>query len=652
MPIYTRFVVVPMLVLFASQSILAAPPTEPAALFPPGTLAYAEFVNPAELSPQLALIFQGTSLEDSIPFIHQRKDVAKTPFELHQEELALVGLLASPELLAEFKKLRIAAGITGFTDGGEIDGYLVVLTADSPATGLAARAWITMHSTVRKVAEVGGIPIFQHRKPTINQNNAGVPMLVGDKALSDGRHEATYAYLPGLFIVGTSKVAVGQAIDRFQGNQKHTLADTELFKQVATNHRQTGLFFFVNFPEFAAQFQKANSARGGLGRIEELIGADLDTDLYAWFKLTANPKAVQSLAGRMTFRDGGLVTKVVVGFDPTQTSPLFELLSRHGVKSDWLNHAHRPFSSCFALAFPDKDRGASVAAFLDALAKATGELGRLPGEAFAEFEKKYKISLSDELLGKTQGATIVFPRQQELPKGARVWPLVVLHCNDASIAEEWEKVFPRLIAHLAGEDGTPQPVSESIAGVKVFSLPGVGLPTRAPVHYARREAVFAIGVDRKLVAAAVKANLPNAISDGQESSQVPSDALAAFGTLTLRPLITALLEKPQVEGPVVPLDPKGHTSLFPGGQPVPEKWLEEAKKARADLLASLDTLPPITLQVRRLGNELRIEFYQPKLQNGGLRTLIDAAANWIDKTRYSSATNPFDPLGRKEINRR
>src|SRR5262249_29148096 len=135
----TRVVAATLLAVWTAP-VSAAPPADIAELFPPGTLAYAELHNPVELAPQLAAVFKGTALEDSIPFIHGRKDAAKTLFDLNgKRQLALLGLLTSPEMLAEFKKLHVAGGLTGFTENGDPDAALVVLTHDSPAAGLAAR---------------------------------------------------------------------------------------------------------------------------------------------------------------------------------------------------------------------------------------------------------------------------------------------------------------------------------------------------------------------------------------------------------------------------------------------------------------------------------------------------------------------------------
>ena len=70
--------------------------------------------------------------------------------------------------------------------------------------------------------------------------------------------------------------------------------------------------------------------------------------------------------------------------------------------------------------------------------------------------------------------------------------------------------------------------------------------------------------------------------------------------------------------------------VLPGGQPVPESVIEDLKKARKELAAALVALPPATVAARRTGNELRFEVFQPKVQQGALKGVIDAAANWLD----------------------
>ena len=95
---------------FISTSLRAAEPTDPAELFPPGTLAYVEIHDPAGMAPQIAAALKGSLLEDSISFIHTRRDKAKDQRDLlAKDQLAILGLLASPEMALEFKKLRSVA---------------------------------------------------------------------------------------------------------------------------------------------------------------------------------------------------------------------------------------------------------------------------------------------------------------------------------------------------------------------------------------------------------------------------------------------------------------------------------------------------------------------------------------------------------------
>ena len=160
MSLFIRTSAVAFLVLGCASANAAEPPKDIADLSA-GDACIRGAANPAELAPQLASVFKGTILEDNIPFIHARKDAAKTLVELtNKRQAALLGLLASPEMLAEFKKLRIAAGITGFTEQGDPDAAIAILTHDSPAAGVAARAFVTMTPQLRKVAEVSKVPVF------------------------------------------------------------------------------------------------------------------------------------------------------------------------------------------------------------------------------------------------------------------------------------------------------------------------------------------------------------------------------------------------------------------------------------------------------------------------------------------------------------
>ena len=77
-----------------------------------------------------------------------------------------------------------------------------------------------MSSQLRRVGEVSKIPIFQYRTPNIHYDPNGTPLIQNDKPFTDGPYEMTFAYTPGLFVIGTNKTAIGHVIKRFLGEEK------------------------------------------------------------------------------------------------------------------------------------------------------------------------------------------------------------------------------------------------------------------------------------------------------------------------------------------------------------------------------------------------------------------------------------------------
>jgi hypothetical protein len=624
----------------------AADITDPAELFPPGTLAYAELHDPATVGPQVAAVFKGTALEDSIAFIQKRRDAAKDPRDLvAKDQLAVLGLLASPEMAAEVRKLRgVAVGVTGFTAQGDPQAAVAVLTGEGHAAGLAARALLTL-TTLRKVAAVGDVPVYQFRQPQFGYDPNGRQTLQNNKPPTEGPHEMTFAYVPGLIVLGTSKAAVGEVVTRFQGKAKGALAGVPAFKEAAAAHRKPGLFFYANAPEFCAKYDDARRKSNG----------PIEPDALGWFRLVANTKAIRSVSGCLAFRDGGLSLTVGGSFDPVLKSPLAAFLSGPGAKVELLRGLPTPATFAVAVALPEKDRARAVIDLLDAAAKANGELGRLPSDAVKELGAKYKVVIADELIGKTRAVAVVLPVKQELPKGASALPLIVLHTDSPNVAVAWEDFLPKLLGDLAGAEPA-QPSSEVIGGVKVLSLPGTGLPWKAAVHYARKDATFVIGLDRKLVAA-------TAAGEGSPpaASLPPGQPPVLLGTLSLGGLARAATETTRPQGPVVPLGPVGPATTPPvrrgfieDGPGASGPGTEDQKKAESKawdtLLAAIDKLPAATVTARRTGNELRFEVWQPKVQGGGFVPVINAGVDWFDKT-LNRATNPNVGYGRTRFGR-
>jgi hypothetical protein len=286
---------------------------------------------------------------------------------------------------------------------------------------------------------------------------------------------------------------------------------------------------------------------------------------------------------------------------------------------------------------PEKNRVEAVIGILDATAKSTGEIGRLPRDILREVGEKYKVNVADELIGKLQSVTMIMPARQDLPKGGKPGPMLVLHTTDPAAAGAWQDFMPKLLGDLAGASALPQTSSETISGVKVFTISGGGLRWNAPVHFARSGAVVAIGLDRKLVAASVAADAAASVVAGEHAVSLPGgDSAALCGVIALGDVLPRLFEKPRPGGPVVPID---EPPMRINGQPIPESVIEEMKKARRELAAALATMQHATLTARRIGSELRFELVQPKVQTGSLKTVIDAAANWLDRSAGMAGNN-------------
>jgi hypothetical protein len=248
-----------------------------------------------------------------------------------------------------------------------------------------------------------------------------------------------------------------------------------------------------------------------------------------------------------------------------------------------------------------------------------------------DVQNNHKLPLTDELLAKVRAVTVIVPAKQELPKGAKPIPTFVLHLEDAATASAWEQALPKIVGELTNEK-PPQPSSETVSGVKVLSLPGAALPWKSPVHYARKDAVLVIGQDRKMIAATLTPDAATSVAGGPRPLVVPPGDLALLGTVNLGELVAAI-DFPAITGP-------GQPGTF-GGPPrirrgellpdAPENLVKEAEKAREAFLAAFGELTPASVALRRSGNELRLEVFQPKVQGGGLTPVINAGVNWFDK---------------------
>ena len=379
-----------------------------------------------------------------------------------------------------------------------------------------------MTTNVRKVGEVAKVPVFQHRSPNISYDPNGNPLIQNDKAFTDGPHELTLAYTPGLFVIGTNKSSVGHAIKRFLGEEKGGgLGGTAAFKEAAAAAPQDRPVLLRQLsraqrsPTHVEQGSRRRAPAGAGGDLRSLLAQGSSSDIYRVVQPDGEPEGSEvsgrlcSVPRRRARRDDRRDLR------PRAEEPSVGVPLRP--RREGRNAASRTppghVRACTGL--PEKNRAAAVIGFLDAIAKANGELGRLPRDIVKELGAKHKLDVAEALIGKVQTVTVVMPAKQELPKGGKPGPMFVFQTADAAAAAAWEEFLPKLIGELAGAAFAPQQSAETINGVKVFTVPGAGLRWNAPVHFARDGAVVAVGLDRKLVAAAVVAECGDSVVGGR-----------------------------------------------------------------------------------------------------------------------------------------
>lgn len=558
------------LVVFVA-STARAEATDPAELFPANTLAYAEVARPGEFVATVADLLRGGALADPLKAAHDRLDKLKeVQFQPSHNLAAALSLVAAPEFAAELKRFRGAAiALTSFTPDHQPRVVAAVLLGDSHAAGLLIRSYLTAGPNVRRIGEQDGVPIFQHHNfigPPLDEDGKPISDKSDSKTprLNDGVGVATYAYTPGLFVVGSDKVVVADVLRRFAGKgDAKTLARTEAFKTHQSEREKVGVFLYADPAALAQRLEAA--ARDGVP----------GGDLSALLKFVVNPKAVKVVTGALDIRSTGLSLALDTELQPGVPSPLGDVLAGGAVSAGNLVVAGRPMWA-FTLALPPAERRASaLLALADAVAKANGALGRLPSEIAAAADPK-----PAELFRSVKAVTVFATPKLELPKGATPVPMLAIHTETEADAAKWEQSLPSLAALLVGAAGPLPTSSATVGGVRVTTLSGKQLPGDAALHHARGESLLVIGQDRKLVAEAAAAKLAPATGPA-----------IGVGTVSVFPLVKPLLPAPPAKKP----DPRTD------GPQMPEPWL-------VGLIRASEPLPPIGVSVARTKDVVRVEF--------------------------------------------
>lgn len=625
--------------MFLIPSLAAAPPRDPAALFPPTTVAYAELRDPAALADTIAAIVKGTPLEDGLKLLHDRKDANKDARLFHGAPgLSSAAVLASPEFLAEVRKFHGAAvGFTGLTAKNEPKIAACALLGESAAAALLVKMHLANESTFRRVGAIDGVPIYQSRTvPTVAYDpNTGKPIPHEPKPATEGPCEPTFAYLPGLFVVGSNREAIADLLPRYAGKATDSLATSDDFKAHATD-RRPGLGAFVRLAEFVKVCDAAKKAKKDV----------VDAAHLAYLKLVVNPKAVPILTARLELKADGFVLAVSAHREAAQASALLDLLDG-AVPDGALKICPSNAAGTIALAMPPKPRrAAAIVALADSIAKADGEAGQLPGEWLTDAERASGLPVRARFLPDIRAVSLVFAPKAELPPRVEPRPLLALHLEPEAKPAEWETAIPKWIAVIAERKSPVQPSSETILGVKVWTLPRAG----GAVHFARSESTWIFGLDRKHVAAcaaAAKEKPPFG-----ELANRPDSTPAAFAAVRPKGLVQYETVQRLLNRAATPNSNAFESGLFGGGFLAPPglflPGLDPSSNAQLtpkELESLVGDLPSVLARAVNRSNRIEVEArwdFGPHGSKGFVANLIPLLERFGGDGHPHARGFPFD----------
>ena len=206
--------------------------------------------------------------------------------------------------------------------------------------------------------------------------------------------------------------------------------------------------------------------------------------------------------------------------------------------------------------------------------------------------------------------TLTLPAKQELPKNGSPLPMLVITGVDEDGTKRLEEVIPTLVGLAVGD--TVEPITETINGRKIHSLPASALPWKTPLHYGRNGTTLIIGQDRKLVAASLGRELKDSLpAEPKVAAALKNhDHAALLGCVQWEPLLSQMLAEPA--------DPKAKADETADSKPL------------TDLLAAAKPLPPLVVSLSRRDNEVRLLVRQPGLKESAAKLIdgsIDALMN-------------------------
>ncbi len=591
---------------------------DPADLFPPDSLFYAEVTKPADLTRDVAAFIKGSVVEDMTLFMSKWREKKGDGYFMASEIVGMLSAFAGPEALAEFKRMQGAAfAMTGLNKKNEPEWAVVLLAGESNVPNFIMRMFMTVDFQLRSAGIVEGVPIYYERPHVFNRVGPG-----GAAPPAPMPQEITgpiYANPQGAVIVGSSVEAVSDLVKRMKGKEKRlALSGAAGFREAAVMRRQPGLFAFANPGRILEVAEKALKDDDALPPIAKRLVTEL-----------VNPKAMRYAAASLTITDGSPNLQLTVQTEAGKSSPLLDLMADQNVSLPMMQASPKDSIGLVTIALGDGEK--KFKNLLALAEKIVGDDGPKPSEQIKMIEDQLKVSIGKDICGRIASVTLASPAKQELPKGAMEVPMLIVNATDAAAAEKLDQLIPPILGLIVGD--MIEPITETIQGQKVRSVPGKAFPWKASLHYGRSGASLVFGLDRKLVAAAMAGKVKDSLlSDTKLVEAVkPHENAAIVGFYrwgNLLPDWFAVM---------------GHERRWVNGkmeEPSPEKVREKSDKLRQSMAGLIKDLPPLVVSLSRKDDQLVLNVRQ-RQQVGASAKIIDGLLDAV----MSSATNVFEQVG-------
>jgi hypothetical protein len=464
-------------------------------LLPAQTLACLELRQPTRLAREIALLVQGSALDD-LP-----RRLAKIRAQAGQqndrlsyrrrEELTVLNVFLCREMLDEAG--RVGGGFVAMTDFGKdnlpnVVGVLQNGTSNMPGIFLSA---FSTSSMVHLVGEVEGVPLFREKMRMYNLPPAGP----GEAPQFQERDSGPLVgRLPGAIVFGSSVDSCKDVIRRAKGKRsaEASLNNLRAFKDSAALREKPGLFAYVDVAALQGKFDEAiQKSDRGAARFERGFQAILGKD------------AVRNLTLSLTLHNGALEGRIRCEVNAKSESPLLGLLPDRTAPREMLHFAPRDALLALASGFDDHEkRWKTLLKYLDAMYDLDGRAGdNRPSRAVAEMEKKLNFHIDKDVLAHLTGTGFVIAKDWRHKPAQGV---LLLQAPDAESATKLEKDgLPRLFS--LGSDEVYTVMEEEVGGWRIKTMKNwVGVKGFLPaVHFGRQGAVVVVGFDAERVADAL-----------------------------------------------------------------------------------------------------------------------------------------------------